>query len=171
MASNDDFDGKATHLNCIVILNKNTPNRLYCMVWDWFLQVHIQRNHDFLSWMPDIQFTFLFSSVRCLRNHLKTVHLEEKPFKCKFCNCQTSFASEGRLTTHVIRVHSKTVVRLTRFIYGFNPIWHGRGYFYPLVLFGSDFVRWIFFKNFQTFLELKIDINRVILTPCPAHWV
>ena len=21
-----------------------------------------------------------------------------------------------------------------------NPIWHGRGYFYPLVLFGSDFV-------------------------------
>ena len=81
--------------------------------------------------VPDIQFTFLFSSVRCLRNHLKTVHLEEKPFKCKFCNCQTSFASEGRLTTHVIRVHSKTVVRLTRFIYGFNPIWHGRGYFYP----------------------------------------
>ena len=53
----------------------------------------------------------------------------------------------------------------------FNPIWHGRGFFYPLVLFGSDFVSWIFFKNFQTFLEVKIDINRVILTPCPAHWV
>jgi len=48
-------------------------------------------------------------SVRCLRNHLKTVHLEEKPFKCKFCNCQTSFASEGRLTTHVVRVHGKTL--------------------------------------------------------------
>ena len=29
----------------------------------------------------------------------------------------------------------------------------------------------IFFKNFQTFLEVKIDMNQVILTPCPAHWV
>ena len=28
-----------------------------------------------------------------------------------------------------------------------------------------------FFKNFQTFFELKFDINRVILTPCPGHWV
>ena len=63
-----------------------------------------------------------FFSVRCLRNHLKTVHLEEKPFKCKFCNCQTSFASEGRLTTHVIRVHSKKMVRLTRFIYNLRII-------------------------------------------------
>ena len=61
-----------------------------------------------------------FFSVRCLRNHLKTVHLEEKPFKCKFCNCQTSFASEGRLTTHVVRVHGKKMVRLTRLIYEFK---------------------------------------------------
>ena len=62
-----------------------------------------------------------FFSVRwCLRNHLKSVHLEEKTFKCKFCNCQTSFASEGRLTTHILRVHEKTVVRLTRLIYEFK---------------------------------------------------
>ena len=53
----------------------------------------------------------------------------------------------------------------------FNPIWHGRGYFYPLDLFGSDFFSWIFFKNFQTFLEVKIDINWVILTFCQVHWV
>ena len=26
-------------------------------------------------------------------------------------------------------------------------------------------------KNFQTFLEVKIDINGVNLTPCQAHWV
>ena len=26
-----------------------------------------------------------------------------------------------------------------------------------------------FFKIFQTFLEVKIYINWVILTPCPAH--
>ena len=28
-----------------------------------------------------------------------------------------------------------------------------------------------FFKNFQTLLVMKIKINRVILTPCPAHLV
>ena len=27
------------------------------------------------------------------------------------------------------------------------PIWHGRGYFYPLVLFASDFVSWFFFSK------------------------
>ena len=45
-----------------------------------------------------------------------------------------------------------------------NPIGQGRGggdiYFYPLVLVGSDLVSWIFFKNFQTFLEVKIDTFR-----------
>ena len=40
-----------------------------------------------------------------------------------------------------------------------NPDWHEGWYFY-LVIFGSDFVSWIFIKNFQTFLEVKIDINQ-----------
>ena len=40
----------------------------------------------------------------------------------------------------------------------------GKDIFIPLSL--SD---QIFFKNFQTFLEVKIDTNWVILTPCPAH--
>ena len=35
----------------------------------------------------------------------------------------------------------------------------------------SDFVTWIFIKIFQTFLEVKIEINRVNLTPFWAHWV
>ena len=43
--------------------------------------------------------------------------------------------------------------------------------FISLSFFGSDFVNWIFIKNFQTFLEVKIDVNRVNLTPCWAHWV
>ena len=38
--------------------------------------------------------------------------------------------------------------------------------FYLLVLFGLDFVSCIFIKNFQTFLEVKADINRVNLTSC-----
>ena len=33
------------------------------------------------------------------------------------------------------------------------------------------FFSWIFIKNFQTFLEVKIGINRVNLTPCQAHFV
>ena len=56
-----------------------------------------------------------------------------------------------------------------KFFWTFFPIWHGRGYFYPLDLFGSDFVNVFFFVNFQTFMDVKIDINRIILTPCPAH--
>ena len=32
----------------------------------------------------------------------------------------------------------------------FKPNWHEGGHFYPLVLFGFDFVSWIFIKNFQT---------------------
>ena len=43
--------------------------------------------------------------------------------------------------------------------------------FYPVELVRSDLVSWFFFKNFQTFSEVKIDINWVILIPCPAHWV
>ena len=50
-----------------------------------------------------------------------------------------------------------------------NPNWHEGRHFPPPVLFGPDFVSWIFTKNFQTFLEVKIDINRVNLTPCQAH--
>ena len=34
-----------------------------------------------------------------------------------------------------------------------NPNWHDEGYFYPLVLFGSDFFSSIFIKKFQTFFE------------------
>ena len=34
-----------------------------------------------------------------------------------------------------------------------------QGGFTPLIIFGLDFVSWIFIKNFQTFLEVKIEIN------------
>ena len=52
-----------------------------------------------------------------------------------------------------------------------NLVRHRTGHFYLNVFVRSDFVSWFFFKNFQTFLEVKIEINRVILTPCPANWV
>jgi len=53
-----------------------------------------------------------------------------------------------------------------------NPNWHEAGHFHlPLVTLGLDFVSWICIKNFQTFLDVKIDINWVNLTPCQAHWV
>ena len=44
-----------------------------------------------------------------------------------------------------------------------------QGEFTPLIIFGLDFVSLIFIKNFQTFLEVKIEINRDNLTPCQAH--
>ena len=43
----------------------------------------------------------------------------------------------------------------------FNPVWHGTGHFYPYVFVWSDFVSWFFFKFL---LEVRIEINRVILT-------
>ena len=46
-----------------------------------------------------------------------------------------------------------------------------QGGFTPLIIFVLDFVSWIFIKNFQTFLEAKIEINWDNLTPCQAHWV
>ena len=42
--------------------------------------------------------------------------------------------------------------------------------FIPLFLLDQILSADFFSKNFQTFLEVKIYINRVILTPCPAHW-
>ena len=51
----------------------------------------------------------------------------------------------------------------------FNPVKHGTGHFPPWVFVKSHFVSWFFFKTFQTLLEVKIEINRVILTPCPTH--
>ena len=46
-----------------------------------------------------------------------------------------------------------------------------QGGFTSLVILGLDFVSWIFIKNFQTFLEVKIQINQDNLTPCQAYWV
>ena len=43
------------------------------------------------------------------------------------------------------------------------------GTIHPLVFFGSDFSSRIFITDFQTFLEVKIDINRVNLTPFSAY--
>ena len=37
-----------------------------------------------------------------------------------------------------------------------NPNWHEGWYFYPLVIFGSNFVSWFFIKTFQTFLMWKL---------------
>ena len=44
-----------------------------------------------------------------------------------------------------------------------------QGGFTPLIIFRLDFVSLIFFKNFQTFLEVKIGVNRDNLTPCQAY--
>jgi hypothetical protein len=44
------------------------------------------------------------------------------------------------------------------------------GYFYSLVLFGLEFVSWLFIKTSQTFSEVKDDISRIILTPRSAYW-
>ena len=75
----------------------------------------------------------------------------------------------------VFRLDSKTMWNLATIfmmLYWFlNPNWHETGHFYPLVILGLYFVSWICIKNSQTFLDVKIDIIRVNLTSCQAHWV
>ena len=43
-----------------------------------------------------------------------------------------------------------------------NLVWHGIGYFTLLNLLDQILSADFFFKNFQTFLEVKIEINQVI---------
>ena len=50
----------------------------------------------------------------------------------------------------------------------FNPNCHEVGHFPPSCPFWISFASWIFIKNFETFLEVKIDINWVNLTPKPS---
>ena len=42
-----------------------------------------------------------------------------------------------------------------------NPNMHEAGHFYPPCNFGIGFCQLNLFKNFKTFLEVKIDINHV----------
>ena len=49
-----------------------------------------------------------------------------------------------------------------------NPNWHEAGRIYPPYNFWIGFCQF-FIKNFQTFLEVKIEINRDNLTLCQAH--
>ena len=53
---------------------------------------------------------------------------------------------------------------INSFVQCINPNWHEGWYLYLLVLFGSDFVSWIFIKNFQTFFEVKIHCGFL------EHW-
>ena len=60
---------------------------------------------------------FFFSRLHRLKHHVNTIHLEERPLKCKFCSCQTSFEQESRLKCHISRVHKNDLVRLIRLYY------------------------------------------------------
>ena len=62
-------------------------------------------------------FDFFFSRLHRLKHHVNTIHLEERPLKCKFCSCQTSFEQESRLKCHISRVHKNDLVRLIRLHY------------------------------------------------------
>ena len=52
-----------------------------------------------------------------------------------------------------------------------NPNWHEGGHFPPPCPFWIRFCQLNFYQKFPIFLEVKIDINRVNLTPRQAHWV
>ena len=91
-------------------------------------------------------------------------------FACQACE----FHVESINGLHILSRFVITILRKKKYFSDglnqlLNPVWHGTGHFYLYVFVRSDFVSLIFFKNFQTLLKVKIEINRVILTPCPAH--
>ena len=49
------------------------------------------------------------------------------------------------------------------------PNWHEAGHFPPCP-FWIRFLAAYFYQNFQSFFEVKIDINRINLTPCQVLW-
>ena len=50
-----------------------------------------------------------------------------------------------------------------------NPNWHEAGHFYPPCDFGIGFCQLNLYQNFPNIWKVKIDMNQVILTPCPAY--
>ena len=93
---------------------------------------------------------------------------------CHDCNQRHNYKKsavicvKGILDFFSLMCCTEEVVLATKYI---NPNWHEQGTFTPLVILGLYLVCWISIKNFQSFLEVKIDINWVNLTPCQAHWV
>ena len=61
-------------------------------------------------------------------------------------------------------------IKVRSCFYLIGPNWHEGSYFYLLVFFLDQILSTDFsFKKFLTFLEVKIDINWVNLTPWQAH--
>ena len=76
-----------------------------------------------------------------------------------------------RLLCHQILLWNLEILWQSKYFCSLTLIGMRQSGFTPLIIFGLDFVSWIFIKNFQTFLEVKIEINQDNLTPCQAHWV
>ena len=65
---------------------------------------------------------------------------------------------------HFLQANKNHVIRPQKYV-----LMLLRRYFYPLCQIYQILSAIFFFKNFQTFLDVKIDIIQVILTPCPVH--
>ena len=80
-----------------------------------------------------------------------------------------NFYAAPRMLTRILIIflHSKLLFKNWRL----NPIWHGggEGYFYPPCLCWIRYCQLFLFQKFSKRLEVKIYINRVILTPCPVQ--
>ena len=98
------------------------------------------------SWMDSIVHTMQFTK-------------RVSPFIAGSLVCKRMFTYTGY--SHIVAQHFYNLA--------FDPNWHEEVYFYLLVCFGSDLVSWFLIKDFQTFLEVKIDFNWVNLTSSQAH--
>ena len=79
---------------------------------------------------------------------------------------QFRFPNHGELKVCSCNAASLPCLQHSRL--GLTLIGMREGTFHPLSFLDQIFVIWFFIKTFQTFLEVKIDINRVNLIPCQA---
>ena len=84
--------------------------------------------------------------------------------RCSFAQRRDFFWNPCR-TENKLNNRSTKIVTILVSIRSFSPK-IGTPKFYPHFFLGSDFVSWICFKA-----EVFLEVNRFILTPCPAHWV
>ena len=127
------------------LAHKRYHVRAYC-------EFQISKQISVLNWLRHIEFLWEFR-WKLFKNSIVMCNFNQK-----------SWIFQQLYGFQRISVNSSLLVSLT--LIGMR-----QGGFTPLIIFGLDFVSWIFIKNFQTVLEVKIEINWDNLKPCQAHWV
>ena len=148
-----DFTGVKNSLVRFIYSKKSSFQILCCLV-HFIHQIHF------------------FSLTKEGHNYIKYIQeLGENFYKIAFFSYKRLFSNTYRVVCQWFSSwEPKNKQYFQPYIRSVNPNWHEGGHFPHPCLFWILVCQLSFFiKNFQFVLEVKIDINRVNLTPCHAH--